>query len=53
MSKYYLRIGLNGAKKGEYQVKLTKNAVLPLNNGRSATRCQFACLSYTPFINYK
>ena len=38
---------------GENSAKLTKNAVLPSNNGRNAIRCQFACLRYTPFINYE
>ena len=33
--------------------KIKQNAVLSSNNGRNATRCQFACLSYTPIINYK
>ena len=27
--------------------------MLPSNNGRNAIRCQFACLSYTPIINYE
>ena len=38
---------------GKNKAKLTKTAVLPSNNGRNATRCQFACLSYTPLINYE
>ena len=38
---------------GKKLAKLTKNAVLPSNYGRKATRCQIACLSYTPIINYK
>ena len=29
------------------------NAVLPSNNSRNATRCQFACLSYISIINYE
>ena len=38
---------------GENLAELTENAMLPPNNGRNATRCQFACLSYTPIINYE
>ena len=38
---------------GGNSAKLTKNAVLPSNNGRNAIRCQLACLSYTPIINYE
>ena len=38
---------------GENLAKLTKNAVLPSNNGRNATRRQFACLSYIPILNYE
>ena len=42
-------MGENGGKLS----KIDLNAVLPSNNGRNATRCQFACLSYTPIINYE
>ena len=47
------KYGLNGAKMGGNKAKLTKNAMLPSNNGRNATRCQLACVSYTPIINYE
>ena len=42
-----------GPKWGKIKQKMTKNAVLKSNNGRNASRCQFACLSYTPIINYE
>ena len=38
---------------GKNEAKLTKNAVLPSNNGRNATICRFACLSYTLIINHE
>ena len=38
---------------GENEAKLTINALLPPNDGRNVARCQFACLSYTPIINYE
>ena len=53
ISKYYLRIRVKWGQNGEKLSKLTKNAVLPSNNGRNAIRCQFACLSYPPIINYE
>ena len=40
-----------GPKWGKIKQKLAKNAALSSNNGRNATRCQIACLSYTPIIN--
>ena len=53
LEKYYFRIWVKWGQNGGNYAKLTKNAVLPSNNGRNATRCQFACLSCTPIINYE
>ena len=53
ISKYYLRIRVKWGQNGGKLSNIDKNVVLPLNNGRNATRCQFACLSYIPFINYE
>ena len=44
-----MKWGPNGGKLS----KLTKNALLPSNNDRNATRCRFAGLSYTPIINFE
>ena len=48
-----MRIGVKWGQNGGKLSKNDQNCCVAINNGRNATRCQFASLSYTPIINYE